>query len=240
MENILLKKKVNDFLVSDEGGEGKKLSKKFRDGLTKFIVDLVSDEVRSVRDSLPISVSAAGEGVANSFSHFIGDFVYYVIFKQVRSQVPGKLRVHFGWQFTVLSGKIEEIQIRTDHGILYKINNDLVLQDVVFSAEEDALAKCKVLNAGTASVAICKAEHEAVFVPCDSCGKQVDVTGEWYLSTHATGDELFKPVLCKECYEKALKEANDGRKQETSEEVGEAAVGAGAQETGADSEGKAD
>ena len=233
MENVLLKKKINDFLVSDAAGEGKKLSKSFKDGVVKFLIGIVSDEVKAVRDSIPMSatIPESDARVADRFTHYIGDFVYYVLFKQVRSQVPGKLQVHFGWQFTVLSGKVEEIQIRADHGILYKINGDWALQDVVYKTEKEALAKCRILNAGTSSVAIKEVEDNVLLVPCDKCGKEVDVHGEWWLTTHGAGDELFEPVLCKECYE-AVNGGKDG--DEAAKELG-SSVDNGASEAGVDS-----
>ena len=237
MENILLKKTINDFLVSDAGGEGKKLSKQFKDGLVKFLVGLVSDEVKAVRDSIPMSatIPESDARVADRFTHYIGDYVYYVLFKQVRSQVPGKLQVHFGWQFTVLSGKVEEIQIRADHGILYKINGDWALQDVVFKSEDAALEKCRTLNVGTSSVAVKSAEDNSLFVPCDKCGKDVDVHSAWYLTHHIPGDELYAPVLCEDCYEKAMEE-KDG--EEAKSENGGSSVDNGGTEAGVDSEGK--
>lgn len=92
------------------------------------------------------------------------------------------------------------------------------------------------MNSGTASVAIKQAEHEACMVPCDECGAEVDVKGEWYLSHHSNGDEFFEPVLCKACFEKSVQAGGvNGEESEDISSEGEAIPVAESEAAGADS-----
>ena len=208
MENAMLKKKINEFLATEKSGDGKGAGKVFKENLAKFISGIVFDEVKAIQDSIPMkeTIPEADASVMKEFKHDIGEEVYYVMFKQVRSQVPGRLQVQFGWQFAALRGKTEEIQIRNDHGVLYKVNGDMILQDLVFKTEEEALAKCRQLNAGTESFAVTKAELPNI-EKCCVCGADVDLNGEWFETHHAYPLEPDAPVLCRECWEKE-QEAN--------------------------------
>lgn len=162
MENAMLKKQLNDFLSTEKSGDGKGTGKVFRENLSKFIKNIVFEEVKEIRATIPMkeTIREVDASVMKEFKHDIGDVVFYVIFKQVRSQVPGRLQVKFGWQFAVLRGKAEEIQIRADHGVLYKVNGDMVLQDLVFKTEEEALAKANQLNKGTEAFVVLRADIE--------------------------------------------------------------------------------
>lgn len=172
MKSDTYKKQVNDFLNSEKSGEGKKLSKGFREELQGFISDLVFEEVKKVTDDAPIggSIPAADASVISKLPHGMGEEVYYVIFKQVRTQVKGKLTVKFGWQFAVLKGKTEEIQIRKDLAVLYKINGDWVLKDLVFKKEGAAVRRCNQLNAGTDSFHVDGVDTSDEVCECALCG----------------------------------------------------------------------
>lgn len=226
MENAILKKRITEFLSTEKSGDGKHLGKVFKDNLAKFISDIVFEEVKLVQDSIPMkeTIPEADASVMKSFRHDVGDEVFYVIFKQGRSQVKGKLQLVFGWQFAVLRGKTEEIQIRADHGILYKVNGDWILQDLVFKKEEDAVARCNQLNSGIESFAVKEAEkEEPVFeeeLPADDAeteeGGEVDGNEE-------NGDNNGEET-------ESTEKAEDGA---TTDDVGSAQVGS-------DSDGESD
>lgn len=156
MQKEVLTKKISDFLDSEKTGEGKELSKVFKDALDKFFQEAVYEAVKDAIKEVPMkeSVPEADASVVGKFKHPLKKEVYYILFKQVRKQMPNSLRVKFGWQYAVLKGKTEEIQVRADHGILYKINGDWVLQDHTFSTEEKAVERCNILNGGTSEFAI--------------------------------------------------------------------------------------
>lgn len=206
MENVMLKKKINEFLATEKSGDGKGAGKVFKENLAKFISGVVFEEVKAIQNAIPMkeTIPEADASVIKNFKYGIGEEVYYVMFKQVRSQVPGRLQVRFGWQFAALRGKIEEIQIRNDYGILYKVNGDMILQDLVLKTEEEALAKCRQLNAGTESFAVIKAELPNI-KKCCVCGDEVDLNDEWFETHHAYPLEPDAPVLCRECWEKEQK-----------------------------------
>lgn len=236
MESAVIRKRLNDFLNSEKSGEGKKVSKPFKDGLNKFFTDLVYDAIKEATDNVSIINSlpeADARLVGTDLAKDIGVESYYVIFKQVRSQVKGSLQLKFGWQFTVLKGKTEEIQIRNDYGVMYKINGDWVLRDLVFKNEADAVARCNAMNEGTESVAIEKAaSDDAKVIVCAKCGAFIDL-GE----AHQCGDGY----LCADCAAEDLDEGEekiDGEKEAVTDV--DADVNTGRGKVGVDSEGAVD
>lgn len=212
MENATLKKKVYDFLNTEKSGDGKKVGKAFKDALVTFVSAQIFDSVKDVQDKIPMkySIPGADASVIDAFEHDVGEEVYYVIFKQVRSQVKGKLQVKFGYQFTVCHGKITEIHVRTDHAVLYVINGDVVLHDLVYKDEEEALKRCKRLNDGTDGIAIEGAESvEPEVVSCSVCGAIIDAK--------EVGHQYGTGVICDECFAKLNKEVDtDGGEDEGS------------------------
>ena len=240
MANATIKKRINDYLDTEKTGEGKKLSKGSRDNLSDFFSELVFQEVKKAQETVPMKATLpeADASVVHRLPHRIGEELYYVIFKQVRSQVKGSLQVKFGWQFTVLFGKAEEIQIRNDSGILYKINGDMVLSDLVFKKEADAVARCNELNAGTDSFTVEKADRDQPKVThCARCDALIKVEEAVTLD----GEE---GLFCLDCSDKIqtekeeaeaakVKEADDGKESESIES-------AGTEEVGSDTEGKVD
>lgn len=213
MQKDTIKKQVNDFLVTEKSGDGKKVGKAFKDGLVNLISDIVYEETKAINDAMPMKTSLpeADASVMSRLPFDIGEDVFYVIFKQVRSQVKGKLTVKFGWQFTVLRGRTEEIQIRNDHGVLYKVNGDWVLKDLIFKEEPAAVARCNKLNEGTESYHIDGAENTKV-VRCLDCDAIVDPTDA---STH----EVDGGFLCDECFHirELAREAEEEAKGSTDE-----------------------
>lgn len=249
MESVMLKKQINDFLTAEKIGDGKGAGKVFKENLAKFISGIVFDEVKAVQNSIPMkeTIPEADASVMKEFKHDIRDEVFYVMFKQVRSQVPGRLQVQLGWQFAVLRGKVEEIQIRNDHGVLYKVNGDMILQDLVFKTEEEAVAKANQLNKGTEAFAVTKAEIDHI-EKCCVCGADVDLNGEWFETHHAYPLEPEALVLCRECWEKEQAanaqppegdEKKEGGDVDGDEEDGKS-VDNGRAEVGADSTGEYD
>lgn len=219
MESVMLKKQINDFLESEKSGYGKGASKAFKENLAKFIGDVVFEEIKLIKNEIPMkeSIPESDASLINKFKHRVGEDVFYVIFTQVRKQLPGKLQVKFGWQFAVLSGKVKEIQIRNDHGIVYNVNGDFVLSDLVFKSEEKAQAKANQLNSGTEPFAISEAD-EAHIVKCSICGELVDLTDEWFES-HPYSLDSKEPIICRSCWE--LKQDVDGGVVNGDEENGE-------------------
>ena len=150
MEREVLASKLNEFLDREKSGDGKNLGKACRDALTKFFADILYDEIKNVMETIPIgdSVPEADASLMSKFKHKIGKDVYYILFRKVKTQKSNSLQVQFGWQYDVLKGRTEEIQIRSDHGILYKIAGDWVLQDLTFADELEAQQRCNELNDG--------------------------------------------------------------------------------------------
>lgn len=227
MQSIVLKKRIGEFLTTEKSGDCKSAGKVFIDNLAKFILDIVFEEVKLTKDAIPMSLTLPEADVATSgLKHNVGEVVYYVIFKQVRSQVKGRLTVTYGWQFAVMRGKIEEISIRSDHGILCKVNGDSILQDLVFKTEAEALVKCTQLNSGTVACGIEEDKNKHVYEKCADCGCDVDLKGKWYQD-----DVTLTGVLCESCYEKRKGGVADGE----TEEIG-ASGGDGCESVGATSE----
>lgn len=240
MQKDAIRKRLSEFLDSEKSGDGKKVGKAFREGLVGFISDIVYEEVKAVKDAMPMKESLP-EADASVMSHLpfdIGEDVFYVIFKQVRSQVKGKLTVKFGWQFTVLRGRTEEIQIRNDHGVLYKVNGDWVLKDLIFRDESLAVARCNRLNAGTESYHVEGAE-EIKTVRCLDCVAIVNID-----DVH----EVEGGFVCSECLEKRKVEevANGNTDGESISEVNadgkevEAGAGSSVDNGGSGAGGEAD
>lgn len=150
MKIDILRNSINEFLENEKTGEGKNLSKGFVDGLVKFTFNTLSEEVKSLVDAVPLkeSVPEAAANIISEFPFKLGEEVFYVVFKNVKTQSETSIKQNWGWRHTVLRGKTEEIQIRADYGVLYKVNGDWILADLIFSSEELALKKCSLLNEG--------------------------------------------------------------------------------------------
>ena len=150
MKKDILETRINEFLVSDKTSEGKGLSKGFRDGLVKFTFDILNEEIKNFSNLIPIkdAIPEASASIISKFPFQLGREVFYVIFKNVKTQSTTSIKQDWGWKHTVLQGKTEEIQIRRDGSILYKVNGDWVLVDLIFNSRELALKKCNTLNQG--------------------------------------------------------------------------------------------
>lgn len=191
----MIRKQVDEFLDTDKAAEGKTYSKAFRESLANFVTGISNEASRAARDVAPMkdTLPDADASVISKFRADVGDWVYYVIFKQVRGQVKGRLQLVFGWQFTVLYGKVEEIQIRSDHGVVFKVNGDFVLNDLVFKDRSLAVSRCDVLNEGIDALAYNPIEK------CRLCGAKVDLSEDkHYLYSSIPTDG----VLCNDCYMK--------------------------------------
>lgn len=141
---------LNEYLEKEKTGEGAGLTKDFKIGLSGFLFELLSKELKEVTDQLDIThaIPEASGKLLDKFPYKIGDELYYVIFKKVKHQDHKSIKQEWGWQFTVLRGKAEEIQIRNDYGVLYKMSGDYVLVDFIYRDEKEAWDKCKHLNKG--------------------------------------------------------------------------------------------
>lgn len=154
MRKDTLTNEITDYI--EKSGEGADLSKAFREGLVKLVCNVVYAAVKAAKEEVPMkeTVPESDASIITKFKHPLKKEVYYILFKQVKKQEVNSLRVKFGWQYAVLQGKTEEIQIRADYGVLYKINGDWVLQDHTFSTEKMAIKCCQNLNEGTSDFGI--------------------------------------------------------------------------------------
>ena len=146
-----LVERINEFISTEKTGEGKGLSEGFIDSLAGFFCLDIFEEVKRGMEAVRIgsALPDADAGLVKGFKHGLGKDVHYVLFKQVRRQAEQSLKVKLGWQYDALSGRTEEIQVRSDYGILYRVSGNWVLQDFIFKTRKEAVDKCNELNAGT-------------------------------------------------------------------------------------------
>lgn len=210
--NTAIKKKLGEFLKTEPTGEGQKLSKAFQDSLEVCVSDLVFEESKKIQKSVPMGATLpkSDASLINKLPFNIDTEVYYIVWKQVRAQVKGSLQVKFGWQFVVLTGKIYEVRIRHDFGVLYRINDDEVLVEYVFKDRNKAVERCAQLNKGTAVLAVEEASIPSLedVVTCSKCGAVV--RKQDCVSDSEAG------WICADCVAKQSKaeEVVDGKKEE--------------------------
>ncbi len=156
MKKVTLKKRICDFIESEKTGEGRALSEAFVDALVDCVHDDIFAEVKRSMDRVKIEgkIPEAAASAIKGFKHDLGKNVYYILFKQVRRQSDHSLQIKLGWQYDVLTGRTEEIQVRSDYGILYRVGGNWVLQDHIFDTRDEAVVKCNLLNEGTAAFAL--------------------------------------------------------------------------------------
>lgn len=211
--NTTIKKRLKEFLKSElENNDGKEFSKAFQDDLEKCVSDLVFSESKKIQESLPIGnvLPKSDAGLVSKLPFNIDDSVYYVVWKQVRVQVKNSLKVKFGWQFTVLQGKVTDIFIRHDRAVLYHINDDEVLLEFVFKSKSKAIEKCNILNVGTVIFAVDEGSIPSIedVVECAGCG---------CVCTKDSCAEIDSKFYCDSCLakskEKKPKEVTDGEEE---------------------------
>lgn len=239
VSNTAIKKKVREFLKSElANNDGKEFSKAFQDDLEKCVADLVFSESKKIQNSLPIgnTLPKSDAGLVGKLPFNIDEAVYYVVWKQVRVQVKNSLKVKFGWQFTVLQGKVVDIFIRHDRAVLYHINDDEVLLEFVFKNKNKAIEKCNTLNVGTVVFAVDEGSIPAIedVVECAGCG---------CVCKKECCEEVGSNLYCESCLTKLKiedeksEEVTSGKEKEVGTDSNNTEV-AGSEEVSVDAEGK--